>query len=56
MHLFARVSPYADSSLAVTEDIKGVFPTLKSQGEFDTEAIRAVTLSTDSEEWIVQAK
>lgn len=50
MHMSARISPFAHSSLAVTEDIKGAIPTLKDKREFDTEAIHAVALSTDTEE------
>lgn len=45
----ARVSPYVDKSVAVTEDLLGVGKTLNNQGEFQMEAIRAVAFSTDSD-------
>lgn len=40
----ARVSPYAGISLCITEEQGDVFDTLKNQGEFYMEAIRAVAL------------
>lgn len=52
----ARTSPYADSLLAVTNELDEVFSALHKQGGFDMEAIHAVILSADSEEWRVQAK
>lgn len=45
----ARMTPCADSSLAVTTDLKERLSTLLN-GEFNMDAVRAVALSADSEQ------
>lgn len=42
--------PYGDNSLRTTEKLRNVFPTLKSGGEFQMQAIGAVVLSIDNDD------
>lgn len=49
------MNPNADRSLTVAKEQKrGSYTSAKNQWEFNTDAIGAVTLSADSEEWVVQ--
>lgn len=52
-----QMSSYADESLAVSAELLDVFTALQIQGEFETEAIRAVAISADCDiDWGVQVK
>lgn len=52
----ARVSPYANESLAVTAELE-VFATLKHLEEFKTEVLRVIAISADNgTKWAEQIK
>ena len=48
--------PYADASLNFASELKKIFNSLKSHGEFDMERLEAVGLTADSEEYVTKVK
>lgn len=51
------MSPYSEEPLAAMAELLGVFTTVKHQGEFQTEGIRAVAIGADNDtEWVEQEK
>lgn len=42
--------------MVITTELQEAITTLRNQGEFAMEALHAVALSADSEEWIVHVK
>lgn len=52
----ARMSSYADKWLFTTKELRFVFTTPKNHGEFQMNALRAVALSADSDDFIVHVR
>ena len=51
-----RMRPYADASLNVTVELKGIFSSLTSQIELGTERTETVNLVADSEKYVANMK
>lgn len=52
----ARTKLYTDDSLCIMEELRDVFTTINNQREFQIEAIRAVVLSPESDNWTMPVK